>query len=120
MRSWRQFQDIGLCWVPGPSLNPCFVRAALPLLTSGAHCGPDTPEFNGSIAQDVAINTRLLGGPPDLTLLHWPCITATQTLRAYRALRDGARNRRESGEGHASPHPLPSTAGPAAACSSYL
>ena len=53
----------------------------------GAHCGPKTPEFNGSIARDVARNLALLGpSPPDLTLLHWPCDTAEQTLTAWRGL----------------------------------
>lgn len=53
----------------------------------GAHCGPSTPEFNGSIAHDVARNLELLGPhPPDLTLLHWPCDTVEQTLVAWRGL----------------------------------
>ena len=53
----------------------------------GAHCGPATPEFNGSIAKDVARNLELLGSAaPDLTLLHWPCDTVDQTLAAWRGL----------------------------------
>ena len=60
----------------------------------GAQCGPTTPEFNGSIANDVSRNLKLLGpSPPDLTLLHWPCDTFEQTLSAWRgleaALQDG-------------------------------
>jgi 2,5-diketo-D-gluconate reductase A len=50
----------------------------------GAHC--TVAEFNGTIAQDVARNTALLGSAPDLTLLHWPCITLEQTLTAWRGL----------------------------------
>jgi hypothetical protein len=36
--------------------------------------------------QDVAENKRLLGTVPDLTLMHWPCITAAQTLAAWKGL----------------------------------
>ena len=48
--------------------------------------GPCAAEFNGTIAQDVARNTALLGQVPDLTLLHWPCVTAEETLMAWRGL----------------------------------
>lgn len=50
----------------------------------GAHC--TVAEFNGSVAKDVAENGELLGTVPDLTLMHWPCITEEQTLATWRGL----------------------------------
>ena len=44
-----------------------------------------TPEFSGSAAADVALDTKILG-KVDLMLLHWPCETAEQTLAAWAEL----------------------------------
>ena len=58
---------------------PCCHRSML-----GVPCAK---EFNGTIAEDVARNAALLGPVPvDLTLLHWPCVTAEETLTAWRGL----------------------------------
>jgi len=40
------------------------------------------PEYDGSIAADIAADIAILGNV-DLMLLHWPCNTYEQTLQAY-------------------------------------
>ena len=47
------------------------------------------PEFNGTMTADMQQNTALLGTTADLTLMHWPCITAEQTLAAWRGMEAG-------------------------------
>jgi 2,5-diketo-D-gluconate reductase A len=51
----------------------------------GVECGVGRPETNGSVARDVAQDLAILG-KVDMLLLHWPCDTPAQTLRAYRGL----------------------------------
>ena len=59
-----------------------FVTTKIPCcpLSESHHC--TDPEFNGSIAEDIAKDIQILGNV-DLILLHWPCNTYEQTLQAY-------------------------------------
>jgi len=78
----------------GRSRNDIFVTTKVPCCPNNiwgpgeknVHCL--TPEFNGTIMDDVNRNVALLGGPADLMLLHWPCTTVDETVKAYAQLEE--------------------------------
>jgi len=63
-----------------------FLTTKVPCCPSFARwCTPKYPEFNGSIAADVNRDVAILG-KVDLILLHWPCDTYEETVKAYKGL----------------------------------
>jgi len=60
---------------------PCCPQALV-----GKSC--TNPEFDGTAAQSIARDIKLLRKPVDLLLLHWPCDEMADTLSAYGAMEE--------------------------------
>jgi len=67
-------------------------RSEIFLTTKVPCCPAVVPELcqgmNGTVAQHIAQEVAILGKPVDLLLLHWPCATLEDTVKAYRGLEE--------------------------------